>query len=98
MTASRLVVFSAMVVLLGAITLSEGMRMGPTKCCFSFSDRTLPIKQLRDYSMTSQQCPTEAVMFKTIRGRLVCAKPADQWVQDRMKVLDARGLGGQGTL
>ncbi|KAI7812145.1 chemokine (C-C motif) ligand 35, duplicate 1 [Triplophysa rosa] len=98
MTASRLVVFSAMVVLLGAITLSEGMRMGPTKCCFTFSDRALPIKQLSAYSMTSQQCPKEAVMFKTIKGRLVCAKPTDPWVQDRMKVLDARGLGGQGTL
>lgn len=42
--------------------LSPGMRMGPTKCCFLFSYRPLPVKQLSEYSLTSQQCPQEAVM------------------------------------
>ncbi|KAI2648473.1 monocyte chemotactic 1B-like protein [Labeo rohita] len=98
MTASRFVIFSAVVVLVCAISLSEGMRIGPQRCCFSYSPRSVPIKKLVDYSMTSQQCPKAAVLFKTVKGSYVCANPADSWVQGHIKIFDSRNVGGQGSL
>ncbi|KTF70879.1 hypothetical protein cypCar_00049710 [Cyprinus carpio] len=76
MTASRFVIFSAVVVLLCAVSLSEvvycfnknlfsfnlGLRIGPQRCCFTFSTRPVPIKKVVEYSRTSQQCPKEAVL------------------------------------
>ncbi|XP_051979342.1 C-C motif chemokine 3-like [Xyrauchen texanus] len=98
MTASRYIIFSAVVVLLASITLSEGFRIGPKRCCFSFTDRPLPIKLIVEYSMTSQQCPNEAVLFKTVKGRQMCARPTDSWVQGHIKTLDSKRIGSQGNL
>ncbi|XP_051740306.1 chemokine (C-C motif) ligand 35, duplicate 1 [Ctenopharyngodon idella] len=97
MTASRFVIFSAVVVLLCAVSLSEGMRIGPQRCCFSYTDRPLPVKLVADYSMTSQQCTKEAVLFKTVKGRQVCANPADPWVQKLIQKIN-KPVGGQGAL
>ncbi|XP_077066014.1 chemokine (C-C motif) ligand 35, duplicate 1 [Siphateles boraxobius] len=98
MTTSRFVIFSAVAVLLCAVSLSEGMRVSPQRCCFSFTDRPLPIKLVVDYSMTSQQCPKEAVLFKTVKGRQVCGKPTDSWVQKHMETIDRMRTGSKGTL
>ncbi|KAK9952147.1 hypothetical protein ABG768_018003 [Culter alburnus] len=98
MTASRFTIISAVAVLLCAVSLSEGMRVSPQRCCFSFTDRPLPIKLVADYSMTSQQCPKEAVLFKTVKGRQVCANPADSWVQKHIQTIDSKRVGGQGSL
>ncbi|XP_026094591.1 C-C motif chemokine 2-like [Carassius auratus] len=98
MTASRFIVFSAVVVLLCAVSLSEGLRIGPQRCCFSFSDRPMPVKRVAEYSMTSQQCPNEAVLFKTVKGHYVCARPTDSWVKGHIKIIDSRNIGRQGTL
>ncbi|XP_055047775.1 chemokine (C-C motif) ligand 35, duplicate 1 [Misgurnus anguillicaudatus] len=98
MTASRLVVFSAILMILGAITISEGMRIGPKRCCFSFQSRQVPIKQIIGYSMTSQQCPMQAVLFKTKRGSQICANPTDSWVQKHMETFNSKPAGAQGTL
>ncbi|XP_051545582.1 C-C motif chemokine 3-like [Myxocyprinus asiaticus] len=95
MTASRFFIFSTVVVLLAAITLSEGLRIGPKKCCSSFMNRPLPAKLLVDYSMTSQQCPSEAVLFKTVKGRQICARPTESWVQKHIKTIESRRIGGQ---
>ncbi|XP_067235939.1 chemokine (C-C motif) ligand 35, duplicate 1 [Chanodichthys erythropterus] len=98
MTASRFTIISAVAVLLCAVSLSEGMRVSPQRCCFSFTDRPLPIKLVADYSMTSQQCPKEAVLFKTVKGRQVCANPADSWVQNHIQTIDSKRVGRQGSL
>ncbi|CAM4734290.1 hypothetical protein PO909_021724 [Leuciscus waleckii] len=98
MSTSRFVIFSAVAVLLCAVSLSEGMRVSPQRCCFSFTDRPLPTKAVVDYTMTSQQCPKEAVLFKTVKGRQVCAKPSDPWVQKQIETIDRKRIGSQGTL
>ncbi|XP_042609602.1 monocyte chemotactic protein 1B-like [Cyprinus carpio] len=98
MTASRFVILSAVVVLLCAVSLSEGMRIGPQRCCFTFSTRPVPIRKVVEYSRTSQQCPKEAVLFKTVKGHYVCANPTDPWVKENIKIIDSRNVGSQGTL
>ncbi|XP_051976152.1 C-C motif chemokine 5-like [Xyrauchen texanus] len=98
MTTSRFCIFSTVVVLLAAITLSEGLRIGAKKCCYTFMDRPLPAKHVVEYSMTSQQCPTEAVLFKTVKGRLVCARPTDSWVQENIQTIKSRRISAQVNL
>ncbi|KAF4094967.1 hypothetical protein G5714_024045 [Onychostoma macrolepis] len=88
----------AVVVLLCAVSLSEGLRIGPQRCCFSFSSRPVQAKRMVEYSMTSQQCPKEAVLFKTVKGHYVCAKPTDSWVQENIKIINSRNVGSQGSL
>uniref|UniRef100_A0A673JWZ4 Chemokine interleukin-8-like domain-containing protein n=1 Tax=Sinocyclocheilus rhinocerous TaxID=307959 RepID=A0A673JWZ4_9TELE len=55
-------------------------------------------KKVAEYSMTSQQCPKEAVLFKTVKGYFVCARPTDSWVKGLIKIIDSRNIGSQGTL
>ncbi|NP_001108528.1 chemokine (C-C motif) ligand 35, duplicate 1 precursor [Danio rerio] len=98
MSTSRFVFLSAVMVLLCAVSLSQGMRIGPKRCCFQYAERQVPFKQVMEYSMTSQQCPKEAVLFKTARGRYVCARPSDPWVQEYMQAIDSKRVGNQGTL
>ncbi|XP_048015359.1 C-C motif chemokine 18-like isoform X2 [Megalobrama amblycephala] len=74
----------------GALLFCAGMRVESQRCCFSFTDRPLPIKLVADYSMTSPQCPKEAVLFKTTKGRQVCANPADSWVQKHIQTIDSK--------
>ncbi|KAJ7997786.1 hypothetical protein DPEC_G00215730 [Dallia pectoralis] len=92
----RLVTLSMLFLVLSAITLSEGLRMasGPKKCCFDFVERPIQQRRLVSYSMTSQQCANQAVLFKTLRGQ-VCARPTDKWVMETIKFLDGKTSGKQ---
>ncbi|CAI9162604.1 unnamed protein product [Rangifer tarandus platyrhynchus] len=65
---------------LGAIT--------PADCCFSFVSRQIPRKFVDDYYETSSQCSQPGVVFKTKRGRQVCADPSEDWVQEYIADLE----------
>ncbi|XP_060783072.1 C-C motif chemokine 3-like [Neoarius graeffei] len=100
MSACRLILLSAVVVvLLSAITLTEGLRYNPTAtaCCYSYNQRPLKAKMVVSYSLTSPQCTKQAVLFKTKKGKDVCAKPTDQWVKTLIKILDNKS-GSQGPI
>ncbi|XP_020861240.1 C-C motif chemokine 4-like [Phascolarctos cinereus] len=56
----------------------------PTSCCFSHARQQIPRKFVTDYYETSSLCPQPAVVFKTKKGRLMCANPSDDWVQKYM--------------
>ncbi|KAJ8252171.1 hypothetical protein COCON_G00214830 [Conger conger] len=96
MSASRLTLLSAAVLLLVcATTLTEGLRMAskPRKCCFDFAERQFPLKRLQSYKITSQLCSNQAVMFKTHAGKMVCARPSQDWVKDYMQYFDKKNAG-----
>ncbi|XP_051014078.1 C-C motif chemokine 8-like [Acomys russatus] len=58
-------------------------------CCYSVINRKIPFQRLQSYRRLSTiQCPMEAVIFKTKRGRLICADPRQKWVNDYMMLLD----------
>ncbi|CAH6785784.1 C-C motif chemokine 8 [Phodopus roborovskii] len=59
-------------------------------CCFSVTFRKLPFAMLQSYSKTSTQCDMAAVIFKTKRGREICADPTQKWVSKYMKLLDQK--------
>ncbi|KAF4012067.1 hypothetical protein G4228_004073 [Cervus hanglu yarkandensis] len=60
----------------------------PTDCCFSFVSRQIPRKLVDDYYETSSQCSQPGVIFKTKRGRQVCADPSEDWVQEYITDLE----------
>ncbi|KAB0367059.1 hypothetical protein FD755_020383 [Muntiacus reevesi] len=60
----------------------------PTACCFSFVSRQIPRKFVDDYYETSSQCSQPGVIFKTKRGRQVCADPSEDWVQEYITDLE----------
>ncbi|KAF7653859.1 hypothetical protein LDENG_00077720 [Lucifuga dentata] len=95
MAAARLAL-TVCVLMLAAIALTKGMRgPGPKKCCFRFNDRPVAKEKVVDYVRTSQQCTNPAVVFKTVLGRQLCARPSDSWVKELISYLDNKLLPGQ---
>ncbi|KAL7993061.1 hypothetical protein Chor_017317 [Crotalus horridus] len=60
---------------------------GPTRCCFAFVTRPVPLSLLKSFEYTNGRCSQPAVVFITKRGLHICADPSEQWVQDRIHAL-----------
>ncbi|XP_035024171.1 C-C motif chemokine 4 [Hippoglossus stenolepis] len=96
MAAARLCL-SVLVLMLAAITLSEGLRgSGPKKCCFRFI-KNQPEGRVIGYRKTSQRCPNPAVLLETENGRKLCAKPSASWVKETINNLNAKSKPGEAS-
>ncbi|NXB36074.1 CCL5 protein, partial [Eulacestoma nigropectus] len=51
-------------------------------CNVGYLTRRLPLTHVVKYEHTGSHCSPPAVIFTTIKGRLVCANLNDKWVQD----------------
>ncbi|XP_039180338.1 C-C motif chemokine 4-like [Crotalus tigris] len=60
---------------------------GPTRCCFAYMTRPVPLSRLKSFEYTNGRCSKPAVVFITKKGRTICADPSEQWVQDRIRAL-----------
>ncbi|XP_005402893.1 PREDICTED: C-C motif chemokine 2-like [Chinchilla lanigera] len=59
-------------------------------CCYIFN-RKIPLKRVMSYErITSSRCPQEAVIFKTVMNREICADPKQSWVEDYIARLDQK--------
>ncbi|NWS60251.1 CCL4 protein, partial [Chunga burmeisteri] len=56
-------------------------------CCFQYITRAFPSSLIKSYEYTGSHCFKPAVIFITVRGKLICAKPDDKWVQAIMNHL-----------
>ncbi|NWV80273.1 CCL4 protein, partial [Dasyornis broadbenti] len=56
-------------------------------CCVEFITRPLPLSRVVKYEHTGSHCSPSAVIFTTIKDKLVCANPNDKWVQEIMNQL-----------
>ncbi|NWX33727.1 CCL5 protein, partial [Notiomystis cincta] len=56
-------------------------------CCVGYITSPLPLSQVVKYEHTGSHCSPPAVIFTTIKKKLVCANPNDKWVQGIMNQL-----------
>ncbi|XP_078114108.1 monocyte chemotactic protein 1B-like [Sander vitreus] len=95
MAALRLAL-SVVVLMLAAITLSEGVRgVGPKRCCFRFNENEVPKDRVAGYIRTSQRCSNPAILLKTVAGRQLCVRPSATWVKQLISYLDAKSIPGE---
>uniref|UniRef100_A0A8C3EXR7 Uncharacterized protein n=1 Tax=Corvus moneduloides TaxID=1196302 RepID=A0A8C3EXR7_CORMO len=56
-------------------------------CCVEYITRPLPLSLVVKYEHTGRHCSPPAVIFTTVKKKLVCANLNDKWVQDIMNQL-----------
>ncbi|XP_074413093.1 C-C motif chemokine 26 [Zonotrichia albicollis] len=61
------------------------LHSGP--CCVEYNPGPLPLSRVKNYVPTGSHCSQPAVIFTTIKNKLVCANPNDKWVKDIMNQL-----------
>ncbi|NXS84911.1 CCL4 protein, partial [Erpornis zantholeuca] len=62
-------------------------------CCDKYITKRLPLDLVVEYELTDSHC-SPAVIFTTIKGRLVCASLNDNWVLDIMNQLEDKKQSG----
>ncbi|XP_074869584.1 C-C motif chemokine 4-like [Carettochelys insculpta] len=60
----------------------------PTACCFSYTARQMPRNFVKDYYTTSSMCSQLGIVFITKKGREICAKPGEPWVEEYVNHLE----------
>ncbi|XP_028987455.2 C-C motif chemokine 20 [Betta splendens] len=85
MTMGKLLVCVTQLILL-LVVLSEGSRRF---CCTKYHQSPIPDRLLKYYIIqdAAQNCNIEAIIFRTVRNRLVCASRDSEWVQRALETV-----------
>ncbi|XP_053361363.1 C-C motif chemokine 4-like isoform X2 [Clarias gariepinus] len=59
-------------------------------CCSNPTKVRIPLKNIVTYWKTSSSCHLQAIVFKTVVGKMLCLDPDVAWVSGHMKSVDAR--------
>ncbi|XP_077708348.1 C-C motif chemokine 23-like isoform X1 [Canis aureus] len=68
------------------IQLEAGIHR-PADCCPTLTPRKIRCENMQDFFKTSSGCSRPGIIFRTKKGRLVCANPYDLEVQNCMRSL-----------
>ncbi|XP_054143316.1 C-C motif chemokine 5-like isoform X2 [Melozone crissalis] len=68
------------------------LHSGP--CCVVYNLGPLPLSHVKNYVPTGGHCSKPAVIFTTIKNKLVCAHPDEKWVKDIMNQLKDKKHSG----
>ncbi|MCI4377002.1 hypothetical protein PGIGA_G00198240 [Pangasianodon gigas] len=63
---------------------------GPEDCCFKFYKKPIPVRAIKTYENTSNDCPKTGIIFTTQNSSRVCVDPGFKWVQRAIDVVDQR--------
>ncbi|XP_055042129.2 C-C motif chemokine 14 [Misgurnus anguillicaudatus] len=86
-------IFIACLVLVALCSLANSeFIQGPDKCCFSYSNVRIPLKQVVSYHTTHLECHRSGIVFVTNAGNEICTNPNERWVQRLVNLVDARNL------
>ncbi|KAK7133776.1 hypothetical protein R3I94_015593 [Phoxinus phoxinus] len=86
-------IFIACLVLFAFCSLARSQfSQGPDKCCFSFSNVKIPVKQVESYHITHLECHRSGIIFITKDHREICADRMVKWVQRLQSLVDERSL------
>ncbi|XP_008269362.3 C-C motif chemokine 15 [Oryctolagus cuniculus] len=69
--------------------LSSNVR--PSDCCYGYTTRPLQCSVMEDFFETNSQCSMPAVIFITKCGKLICANPRNNEVEECMETLKTQG-------
>ncbi|XP_029970032.1 C-C motif chemokine 20 [Salarias fasciatus] len=86
---------SALLLLLLLGMLSEGgLSQSAVPCCTRYSKTPMPVKLLTACTPQTDlgACNIKAIIFRTVKNRLVCADPEKRWVKKAMKSLSCETL------
>ncbi|XP_034744344.1 C-C motif chemokine 20 [Etheostoma cragini] len=52
-------------------------------CCTQYQEHPIPVKYLKYYKVqeVTHHCNIKAIIFKTLKSKLVCADPDRKWVK-----------------
>ncbi|XP_072488429.1 fractalkine [Notamacropus eugenii] len=75
------------------VSLMAGQHFSMNKCtheCPPLSRNLpqIPRQFLKRYDLTSPSCRIQAILFTTIKNRIICADPNEKWVQDAIQFLN----------
>ncbi|XP_007567994.1 eotaxin [Poecilia formosa] len=81
-------------VLLLLVALSETSYRGP--CCTKNYDKPIALKNLRSFTVQNDTeiCNIKAIIFLTVKDKLVCANPEKPWVIRAMEYLKKKQQTG----
>ncbi|NXG75914.1 CCL4 protein, partial [Baryphthengus martii] len=63
-------------------------------CCMQYSTQVLPSSRVVKYQHTGSHCARPAVIFTTVKDKMICVKPGDRWVQDIINQLENKKDSG----
>ncbi|XP_056596365.1 C-C motif chemokine 13-like [Triplophysa dalaica] len=81
-----LVIFCCLQLTTSAPIASE---MANSECCFKFNNAMIPLRRVKSYYWTSDNCHTRAIVFQTAK-RKICVDPETTWVTSHMAKVDNR--------
>ncbi|KAM9570328.1 C-C motif chemokine 4-like [Salvelinus alpinus] len=58
-----------------------GLQTSPESCCFSFFRVIVPRNKIDSIQKTHRGCPLPAFVVKTVKGKLICFRSSERWVQ-----------------
>nr|XP_055041577.1 C-C motif chemokine 3-like [Misgurnus anguillicaudatus] len=73
-----------------SLVASTQNAQGPDKCCFSFTNVRIPVKQVVGYHTTHFECHMSGIIFIMKSGNEICADLNERWVQKLKSRVNAR--------
>uniref|UniRef100_A0A8C7WQF1 Chemokine interleukin-8-like domain-containing protein n=1 Tax=Oryzias sinensis TaxID=183150 RepID=A0A8C7WQF1_9TELE len=62
-------------------------------CCTRYQSNHFPVQRLKSYRVQEDtgNCNIRAIIFLTVKGRVFCANPKQQWVIEAVETLQSKG-------
>ncbi|XP_020821355.1 fractalkine [Phascolarctos cinereus] len=75
------------------VSLLAGQHFSMSKCTHECPPLSRNMPQIRNrflksYTLTSPSCRIQAILFTTIKNKILCADPNEKWVQDAIQFLN----------